>query len=155
MSKKDEMFSKLVGQQPPEVKDWILDMDKFLTDGGCKSSMDAKNTFTYTSKKSKKMVCKISIDPSGCTIRPNTNCGDLAIDFPEIMLAEMRGGRGCGTCAEKNPDFVQCRHGGPFELAYNGEKFQRCRYYGFNFSADNAIVREVLKKWIELELEGC
>ena len=151
MSRKDEVFNELVNQQPTDIKEWIIEINKFLTDGGCSSKLDAKNTFTFTHKKSKKMVCKININKSGCTVRPNTNNDKFSLDFPEIMLKEMRGGRGCGVCAENNPDFIHCKHGGPFKMDYKNENFERCRYFGFNFDISSAEVRGVLAKWVKQE----
>ena len=158
MSKKHEAFNELVAQQPAELSEWLTETHKFLTDSGCKFTNDAKGTFTYNIGKNKKMVCKIKIDKLGCSLRPNTthilNSTDLIAKLPGYMLDTMRGGRGCGKCAENNPSFVQCKHGGPFEFTYNGERFERCRYFGFNFSLDNATERGLLREWIEMEVVG-
>jgi len=38
------------------------------------------------------------------------------------------------------------------KFAHNGEDFEGCRFVGFNFSLDNAAERDLLEKWIELEV---
>ena len=42
--------------------------------------------------------------------------------------------------------------GEPHRLSYKGEDFELCQYYGFEFSLDSEKERNVLRKWIELEL---
>ena len=156
MSKKDDKFNELVNLQPSDIKNWIISVDKLLTGGGCKVTVDNKGNFTYTSKQSNKIVCRITMGESGCSIRPNTNnatnSNNIAAVFPENMLDTMRNARGCGGCAKKNPNFVQCGHGGPYKFTHNGENFEGCRFVGFNFSLDNAAERNLLEKWIECEL---
>ena len=156
MSKKDEKFNELLHFQPAEIKDWIIGIDKMLTEGGCKAAVDNKGNFTYTSKQSKKIVCRITMNEFGCLIRPNTNIAisSDAIDaeLSESMLDAMRGARGCGGCAKKNPNFVQCGHGGAYKFIQGGESFESCRFVGFNFALDDAKERELLKKWLECEL---
>jgi len=145
---------ELVGGQSPEVREWILDIDRLLIDDGCKVVGDS-NYFTYTKRKTKKMICKIYLRITGGEIRPNANHlagGQQTYEFTENMLEHMRGGRGCGLCADNDPNFVHCAHGGPYCITYDGEYFERCRYQGFNFPLDNAAEREILKKWIEAEL---
>ena len=144
----------LVGGQSPEVKKWILDIDKFLADNGCKVVGDS-NSFTYTLRKNKKQICKIYLSITGGVIRPNVYhlANKQHIDgLTDNMLEHMRGGRGCGICAEKDPNFVHCRHGGPYCITHDDEYFERCRYQGFNFPLDNAAERETLRMWVEAEL---
>jgi hypothetical protein len=44
-------------------------------------------------------------------------------------------------------------HGGaPYQFSYLGEDFEICRFIGFEFTLSDAPVRDVLRKWIELEL---
>jgi len=153
-NKKDEIFNELVNQQSPGIKEWFINLHKLLIDNGCKFTNDTKRTFTY--RKNKRMICKIKIDKDGCSIRPNTthiaNSKAVIANLTEDMFNSMKGGRGCGRCAENDPNFVHCAHGGPYKFTYNNEEFERCRYFGFNFPLDDAKERELLKKWIELEL---
>jgi len=152
MSKKTEKFDELLAMHPPEVQDWVTKMDRLLT-ATCKSAVDNKGNFTYTSKESSKIVCRIAMGEPFCTVRPNTiNVTDLHTSIPENMLEIMRNARGCGGCAKKNPNFVQCKHGGPYRFSHNGEQFESCRFVGFNFSIDNAGDRSILEKWITEEL---
>jgi len=154
MSKKDEKFNELIILQPAEIQDWVVKMDKLLLDHGCKSAVDAKGNFTYTSKQSGKIVCRIALGETECTVRPNTNNAtnsNAMGSIPENMLAIMRNARGCGGCEKKNPNFIQCKHGGPFQFSHSGENFESCRYVGFNFILDSAENRDVLEKWLLTE----
>jgi len=155
MSKKDTAFNKLVAMQTVEVQSWVAGMDKRLTDGGCKSAVDDKGNFTYTSRTTGKIVCRINLSESGCTVRPNTNHASGTTDsLPESMKGVMRNARGCGGCAKKNPSFVECKHGGPYRMTDGGESFESCRFVGFNFALDSEEERDALTRWIEAELIG-
>ena len=156
MSKKDDKFNELINLQPLEIKDWVIDIDKLLTSSGCKAAVDNKGNFTYTSRQSNKIICRITMNESGCSVRPNTNhaasSDKIASLLPECMLYTMRNSRGCGGCKEKNPNFVQCKHGGPYQFTQNNERFESCRFVGFNFSLGSVDERNFLKKWIIREL---
>ena len=144
----------LVGGQAPEVKKWVLDIDEFLTEAGCKQTTDG-TSFTYTLKGGKKQICKIYLDITGASIRPNTSHfanGKQDYKFTGDMLKHMRGRRACGICAEKDPNFVHCSHGGPYRLTHDDELFESCRYDGFTFPLGGAKEREILRKWVEAEL---
>jgi len=78
MSKKDEKFSELVNLQQPEIKNWVIEMDKLLLDGG---RMVRPNTNIVDSS-------------SMIAAKPSSN-----------MLEVMRNVRGCGGCAIRNPEF--------------------------------------------------
>jgi len=156
MSKKDERFNALVNLNPPEIKEWVTKIDKMLIGSGCKVAVDDKGNFTYTCKASKKIICRITMGEAGCRVRPNTiyanNSSSIKPDLPGNMLDIMRSARGCGGCAAKNPNFVQCKHGGPYLFTHGSESLESCRYVGFNFAADASANRDFLEKWIECEL---
>jgi len=154
MAKKDDRFNELIGLQTAEVRDWVIATDDLLINSGCKAAVDNKGNFTYTSKQSNKIVCRITMNDTGSSIRPNTNNakGNMAAKLPDSMLDIMRNTRGCGGCEKKNPNFVSCSHGGPYMFMHNNEEFESCRFVGFNFALDDAATRNVLTKWIEEEL---
>jgi len=156
MSKKDDRFNELIGFQSAEIKEWITQIDNYLVTGGCKAAVDNKGNFTYTSANSKKIVCRITMSETACSIRPNTNnatsSNRIAAELPEGMLSIMRDARGCGGCAKKNPSFVACKHGGPYRFTHDNEDFESCRFVGFNFALDDVANRDLLAKWLETEL---
>jgi len=158
MSKKDEKFNELINFQQLEIKNWVVEMDKLLTNSGCKVAVDSKGNFTYTSKQSKKIVVRITMKETECIVRPNTinatSSDSIETNLPESMLEVMRNSRGCGGCAKKNPSFIECKHGGPYKFMQEGKEFEACRFVGFNFSVADAENRAALKKWLELELES-
>lgn len=84
-----------------------------------------------------------------CSIRMR---GTYQNKLPENMLNIMRNARGCGGCAKKNPNFVECKHGGPYQFTHENEKFESCRFVGFNFALDDVANRDLLTKWLEMEL---
>ena len=148
--------------QPPQIRDWICDAEKLLVDNGCKlstfflSNTNGDGSFSYASRKSKKTVCRIAMGMMGSLveIRGNhfANEKNILLELPQNMLNVVKGG-GCGACAKGDPNFVKCRHGGPFKFAYKGENFERCAFGGYVFPLDNAAERELLKKWLQYELE--
>ena len=149
--------------QSPEIKEWIVDLDKLLTQT-CKVVGRAQyslcgGVFDYTSRKTKKLVCKINLLAANSSIIPGAahfeDSNNILSELTENMFNIMRGrNNGCRACSERNnPNFVQCMHGGePYKFTHEGEDFQLCRFMGFEFSLNNANERKVLRKWIELAL---
>jgi len=156
MGKREELFNELIAHQSAETKDWVIKMNQLLTQHGCKVTVDKNGNFTYASKQSNKIMCRITMNEKGCTVRPNTihaaHSDAIQAQPPQPMLDIMQSARGCGGCAKANPAFVSCKHGGPYQFAHNGQQFESCRYVGFNFPTTDAQTRDVLEKWIEKEL---
>jgi len=152
-----------VNTQPPEIREWLIDLDKLLTAGGCKVTGEVRNfecdgRFIYTSRKGKKIICKIDMEVGCSYVNPNINhlenSVNIMAELPDSMSDNMKSGKTCGICAENDPNFVHCNHGGPFKFTINDEYYERCRFYGFRFALNDAKEREVLRRWIELELAG-
>ena len=155
-----------VNTQQSEIKEWVINLDKLLTQS-CKVVGEVRyflcdGIFTYTSIKTKKIICKIDLRVKNSSIIPSANhfgnSSNILNEFTENMLNIMRSRhRGCRFCSEcNNPHFVQCIHGGePYRFSHKGEHFELCRFTGFEFSLMNANERKVLEKWIELELAWC
>jgi len=149
---------EFANSQPPEIREWIIAAEKLLMDNKCKiscfylSNTNGDGSFSYA--KRGKTICRIAMGMGGSLIdiRGNhfTNESTILPDLPSHMLNTIRQG-GCGNCAD-NPNFVACRHGGPFKFTYNGENFERCAFVGYTFSLEDALDRDVLKKWLEYEL---
>ena len=157
MTKREMAFNELASLLSPEMKNWMIDIDKMLIEGGCSATVDIKkNRFTYTSKATKKIVCKFDINADGITVMPNGNhlpqSNGIIAHLPEHMITDMKNGKECGVCAKNNPNFIQCKHGGPYMYTIENKNYNRCRYYGFGFRADSSHERELLKEWIEMEL---
>jgi hypothetical protein len=148
--------------QPPEIKDWVVDLDKLLTQTcnviGIAQYFLCGGVFNYTSKKTKEHVCKINLFAGSCSIIPNVKhfgkSNTILNELTENMLSIMRGkNRACMTCSKGNSSsFVQCKYGGkPHSFSHKGEDFELCGFSGFEFSFNNADERNILRKWIELE----
>jgi len=152
---------EFANSQPPEIRDWIIDVEKLLIDNGCKiscfflSNTNGDGSFSYVSPKGKKTVCRIAMGVAGSLveIRGNhfNNERTILPELPENMLDVVKSDK-CGKCAEGNPNFISCRHGGPFKFAYNGENLERCAFGGYIFKLDNPTERELIKKWLKMEL---
>jgi len=153
--------SEFATSQPAEIRDWIVDVEKLLMSNGCKiscfflSNTNGDGSFSYISQKGKKTVCRIAMGVTGSLveIRGNhfINEQNILSELPENMLSVVQSG-GCGGCAENNPNFKSCRHGGPFKFTYNGENLERCAFGGYVFKLDSSAERKLLKRWIEMEL---
>ena len=155
--------AEFANSQSPEIRDWIIDLEKFLIDNGCKivtfflSNTDGSGSFAYASRKSNKTVCRIQMGISGSKIvlKGNhfANKNNILSELPENMLNVVRNVRGCGICKEKSPDtFGYCRHGGAYKFKFDGNDYECCVFEGYTFSLNNASERELIKKWIEYEI---
>ena len=153
--------AEFAAPQPPQIRDWICGAEKLLLDSGCKistfflSNTNGEGSFSYASPKSKKTVCRIAMGITGSLIeiRGNhfANEDNILPRLPGSMLNTVKSGR-CGGCAEGNPNFVSCRHGGPFKFTYKGRQLERCVFGGYIFSLDSTAERDILKKWLAYEL---
>jgi len=146
--------------QSPKIKDFIVSLEKYLTNNGCKiscfslSNTNGDGSFSYISRKSKKTVCSIAMGIRGCEL---SICGNhfsnetnILSELPENMLDLVKAGRGaCGKM--KEADF-KCKHGGHFIFKHNGETFEICKWGGFNFVLDDESDFELYRRWIDLEL---
>jgi len=154
--------SEFASSQSLEIRDWIIDIEKLLVNKGCKiscfflSNTNGDGSFSYISQKGKKTVCRVAMGVTGSLveIRGNhfINKQNILPELPENMLSVVKSGR-CGRCAEGNPNFKSCRHGGPFKFTYNGENLERCAFGGYVFKLNNSMERELIKRWIEMELD--
>jgi len=150
--------------QPPSIKEWVIGMNELLSQN-CKVSGEVRyflcdGIFTYTSRKTKKIVCKIDLRAKSSSAILNANhfetSSNILNQLTEFMLDTMRSkNRNCKNCSELNiPDFVKCPYGGgePYRFSHNGEDFELCRHNGFEFFLNSETDRNVLRNWIELEL---
>jgi len=153
--------------QPPEVRGWLVAVDKLMTDSGCRvvskvvsNSKRTDSKFTYTSKKTKKTVCIINIGTSGCNISLRSNHfihpngkGNILDELPEDMFHTVRGRASCGC---RNPDHsvnldYDCVHGVAGLYTYKDETLLTCLYGGFDFVLNESANFDILTKWVELE----
>jgi len=157
-------FIEYVNTQVAEIKEWLIDLDMLLSQS-CKVAGEVRYSlcdgiFTYTSRKTKKIICKIDLRAANSSIIPSANhfenLRNILTELPEEMFNVMRSrNRGCRYCSELNSlHFVQCMHGGePYKFSHKGEDFELCRFTGLEFTLHDAKVRKALRKWIELELD--
>ncbi|MCL2188980.1 MAG: hypothetical protein FWC16_08685 [Defluviitaleaceae bacterium] len=153
--------SQYINTQSSEIIDWLTDINKLLLDNNCRVDGDTINFgcgafFTYTSRKSKKKICKIELGVAGCTIQlwgnhlaaPN----NILFDLTENMKTVAKNGRPCGACASNDPNFIRCTRGGAYKYKVDDKHYERCCFHSFCFQTDDAYERELLTKWIKLEL---
>ncbi|MCL2409864.1 MAG: hypothetical protein FWC96_09715, partial [Oscillospiraceae bacterium] len=128
--------------QPPEIREWIFDIDKLLSDNGCTVTHNLSCEFIYAKRKTKNrkgMVCKIYMDIDGCSVTPGMNHfenpDNIISILPEdiIDLMKVEADRECGWCAysRRDPGSIQCRPGCPVKFTHNGEEYLKCRYVEF------------------------
>jgi hypothetical protein len=141
----------------PEMATYITELDILLTENNCKNEGDPGNfkyAFTYTSKKTKKVVCKIAFGITGCSIKLNAEHINEYLNFitklPTDMLDIMKNGWNCAKAFDINGCNPKCQAG--FKFKIDGTEYLKCRCLNFNFSINNATNREIIKKWFELEM---
>ena len=155
--------SDFANSQPPEIRNWIVDLDKMLFENKCKistfylSNTNGSGSFAYTSRKGK-TICRINMSILGSEIVIHSNHisseNTVLAELPEHMQDIIKNAGGCGGCKARNPDtFVQCRHGGAVVFTFNGKNYERCVFEGYSFSLDKKDERVLLKKLIEYELD--
>lgn len=163
-AKPKEDISQRAATQPQVVRDWILKMDKFMHNAGCRvqgkvvsNKVRTDAQFVYTSKKTKKTVCHINIGTSGCNISLRGyhfmfSGGGVNImdEFPQ--LAERRP----FSCGCRKPDYSinprsACVHGIAGTYTYKGEIYAKCAYSGFDYELNESTNFPMLTRWVELE----
>jgi hypothetical protein len=158
-------IAEYANTQPPDIREWVIVLDELLVQS-CKAVGKARYSlcdgiFTYTSRKTKKVICKIDLRAKNSSVTPNANHFEksrgILNQLTESMLDTMRSrNRNCKNCSKHNdPDFVKCPCGAgePHRFLLHGEEFELCQHYGFEFSLNCEIERNVLMKWIKLELD--
>ena len=150
----DMQMINFADTQPPEIKEWLLNLNKLLLSNNCYTDAAIWDyaSITYASHKPNKMVCKIDMLLNGCKITPNTtkikSLDDIAPKLSNEFLAALKeDGCACGRGCKK----------GPYRISCNGEEFLSCnnpphKPGGFNIPLANAEDRKIIKKWIETEL---
>ena len=132
-----------------------------MIDSNCRIDGDTINFgcgayFIYTLRKSKQKICKIEMGVAGCTVQLWGNhlafADHILADISESMKHILINGRACGACAANDPHFIHCNHGGAYKYTIDGKHYERCRFDNFCFRIEDDKEREVLKKWIEMEL---
>jgi len=155
------LLSQYVNTQSPDVTHWLLDIDKLMIDNNCRVAGDTINFgcgafYIYTSRKSKKKICKIEMGVAGCTVQLWGNhlaaSDSILADMPERMKTVVKNGRPCGACAKHDPNFSHCEHGGAYMYTIDNIHYNRCCFHNFCFQTDDAGERELLTQWIVKEL---
>jgi hypothetical protein len=162
--------------QPPEIGEWLMNADTLLLNSGCTmiQGMGGGPPFTYAKRNTtvtKGMVCIIEADYTGCFVIPGVNHlanPDSIINMlPDDMVDTIKSGeertkfnieqcnRRSGNMGfarfaftHNGNEFEGCRHAG-LRCQFSGVK---CRFTGFKFDLSNPNVRELMMKWIEMEL---
>lgn len=156
-------LNQYISTQSPEIVRWLTDIDKLMIDSNCRVDGDTINFgcgafFVYASRKSKKKICKIEMGVAGCTIQLWGNHlsapDNILPDITESMKTIVKNGRECGACASNDPNFIRCAHGGAYKYELDGKYYERCCFHGFCFDTFDAHERELLIKWIKMELSG-
>lgn len=160
--------------QKTDIKKWIIHVDRFLRNNGCKMIHNYNGSnFTYIKRKTSVTdgyVCGIIMGITGCFIAPGINhlsksnniLNMLPDDMVDMIISGMeRGQFNSELCYRSSGNMGFAR----FSLMYNGEEFEgcrhtgrcqfsgdKCRFIGFNFDLADPVVRELMMKWIEMEL---
>ena len=138
--------------QPPEIKDWLMDLDKLLMENGCHIDASIWEYASVSYMLGKQMVCRIDMMLSGCKIIPNTRRaksldGIATVLSDKFIKALEEDGCECGR---------NCKQGA-YKIAFNGKEYASChnppnKPGGFIIPLDDAEDRKIIRKWIELEI---
>jgi len=151
---------EVVNSQSIEVKEWIKELDAFLTQNGCKLD-DGCSEFTYIKsdrkgKLRKKTVCRIHMGIGGCSITPGynhlENPDNIGKILPENLVNMILDEQGCHGCGGPVPNYKHCRHGGPYKFIHNGEEHIKCQWAKYQIDLYDADNRNFVRQWIEREL---
>jgi ribosomal protein S8 len=127
-----------VNTQPPEIRDWLIDLHTLLSDKGCTSEGDywEHANFTYTSPKPKKMICRIDLLLSECKITPNTVKTKFLDEIASVLSDEFVKALKEDGCAGGCIGGKNCKKG-PYTISHNGKEYLSCnnpphKIAGFN-----------------------
>ena|GEM_PF-1920307 len=144
----------------PDVKDWIVSLDKFLLEHGCKVVAKGmkilyrgNGSFEYTSKKTKLKICHIDIRIAGSRITLYGNhfaeTDNIIAKLPDEMLQVLINNKGCQPCGGATKCVMVGRY---FPFTYNHQEYISCGG-GFRYELNENTNLQLLKKWIEKELD--
>ena len=171
-----QKISEYANAQPPEIKEWVINIDKLLTQNGCKAvqGMGGGSPFTYTKRSGSityGMVCIIEMGIAGAFVIPGVNhlenSDSICNVLPDNLAALIKSGednakfnpehchRRSGNMGfarfaftHKGIEYEGCRHAG-LRCQFSGVK---CRFSGYKFDLYDTVVRDLMTKWIEMEL---
>jgi len=160
-------LKECISPQQPEVKEWIMKIDRYMKSNACKLSHsgDGKE-FTYTLKDlgiHKGRVFKIHLDILGCFAspgidhikNPNNILNYLTDEIIEMMKDERNSTHGsCGQCRHAETALNSCKTGGPLLFSHNGETICRCRRIDVKIPLHKADYRALVEKWVVMEVEN-
>ena len=167
MAKVKVDINEYASVQPPWVRTWLAEANDLMIKCGCRvesfvvsNSKRTEGKFVYTSRKTKKTVCIIFINASGCNISLRGNhfihhngTGNILDELPEDMFAVVSGRKSCG-CRHSDHSVNtanNCVHGIAGLYTYKGSTYITCLYDGFVFALKESTNFDMLTKWIALE----
>jgi len=145
-------MENFVDTQPPDVKEWLIGIDKLLASNGCYTVSEIWDYARVFYWKNKRMVCAVHLGIHECTIAPSTknikSLDDIASTLPEDFVKALKED-GC-TCGR------ECKKG-PFTISHNGVDYLSCnnpphKAAGFLIPLGNAESRRIIREWIESEV---
>jgi len=168
-------ISEYANAQQPEIKEWITNIETLLINNGCTIIHSIGGPpFTFVKRNTnitQGMVCIIYMGITGCFIttgvnhlsNPNSIISMLPNDMVDIIKSGSESGKfnieQCNrrsgsmsfarfTFTHEGKEYEGCRHAG-LRCQFSGVK---CRFTGFRFDLSDPNVRELMTKWIEMEL---
>lgn len=143
-----------------DIKHWIVNLDKFLLENGCKVVAKGmkilyrgNGSFEYTSKKTKLKICHIDIRIAGAQITLYGNhfaeTDNIINELPDDMLHIVKNNKGCKPCSGPMTCTMVGRY---FPFTQNNQEHLCCGG-GFRYELNENTDLQLLKKWIEKELD--
>ena len=159
----NKSLDKFAGSEHPDVKEWIIAIDKLLLERNCKIKFKyygrGGTLFDFYSKKAKARVCRIYIGNTlgyfgkGCTLNLQGNHFatpySIVNELPEDILYVLRNSRNCRPCRDPR----KCAMTGKYYEFSLGDKQYLCCGDGFKYVLNGQTPFDLFTKWVKNELQ--
>ena len=148
-------FERFLEETDINFRDFIQDLHDYLTSSGCKVTIEEKKSGLFASYKHiklKKSIANLLFRKKGLLVRIYGENANRYIDFLNTLPGEMvRSIEEAPICKRLVHNTCSPKCTG-YDVTIGGERFQKCRYGGFEFLVTNESV-PYIKSFIEKEIK--
>ena len=155
MAQEKLSFEQFLEATDPGYHSFIQDLHSYLTDNGCKITIEEKKSgpfASYKHTKSKKSIVNLLSRKKGMLVRIYGENANNYLDFlntlPKEMVQSIESAPICkrlvhNTCSPKCSGY---------DVIIGGKRFQKCRYGGFEFLITDGN-SPYIKSFVENEVQ--